>query len=97
MCETCTLLGAAIEEGRIDAGAVDKWKRMFEAAPQEAEALLADQSPTVHRLMENRRILSSVGWTNLDDATVDQHERELAASLGLRTGPLRRPDVDAVI
>jgi hypothetical protein len=84
MCDTCVLLGSAIEEGRINAGAVNKWKRMFERAPKETEALLADQAPTVRRLMENRRILSTVGFANLDGAMVDRHERELAAALGVK-------------
>lgn len=84
MCETCRHLGSAIEDGRIGVGAIDKWRRAFESAPELAREALESQRPDQHRRLENHHALVTARHADLDDRLVDVHERELASRLGIR-------------
>jgi hypothetical protein len=77
------LLEEAVETGRIPVASVARWERMFAADHDATLSLLSDRQPSTHRRLENARRLMTAA-PDLDDALVVSHERELAASLGVR-------------
>jgi hypothetical protein len=77
-------LDEAIESGRISVGSIETWRRMFQAEPAAAAALLESRRPDMHTRLENRRLLATARPPDLDDALIELHERDLAARLGIR-------------
>jgi hypothetical protein len=81
VCETCRLLGSAIEDGRIEARSVETWKRAFETAPELAREVLANQRPDLHTRMENRRALVARPFSEEDDTV---YRAYISQVLGVR-------------
>lgn len=74
------LIENAVETGSIAVGSEGNWRRLFEADANAAASLLEGQAPTLHRRMENRRVLLNAA-PGCSEELLRAHEADLAARL----------------